>query len=179
MDTFKGTMRMAGEHDAVPVEARIDELRVVLVVEGVEVGAWARQDVRAQPTGAGVSLELGSDRVELDVTDRSALLARLEPPAEEVSRSSRRRRGRRRRLPPWPLLLLGALTVAVVVASVLFPIVTGSVLLLIGAALLVLGALAYNETRIALRLPLGLAPVHFVICGGILVVVGAGLILLG
>jgi hypothetical protein len=177
MDTFKGTMRMAGEHDAVPVEARIDDLRVVLVVEGVEVGAWARENVRAQPTGAGVSLELGSDRVELDVTDRSALLARLEPPAEEISRSERRRR--RRRLPPWPLLLLGALTVAVVVAAVLFPIVTGSVLLLIGAALLVLGALAYNETRIALRLPLGLAPVHFVIGGGILVVVGAGLILLG
>jgi hypothetical protein len=176
MDTFKGTMRMAGEHDAVPVEARIDELRVVLVVEGVEVGAWAREDVRVQPTGAGVSLELGSDRVELDVTDRSALLARLEPPAEEMSRSDRRRR---RRLPSWPLLLLGALTVAVVAAAVLYPLVTGSVLLLIGAALLVLGALAYNETRIALRLPLGLVPVHFVIAGGILVVVGAGLILLG
>lgn len=178
MDTFKGTMRMAGEHDAVPFEAHIDDLRVVLVVEGVEVGAWPRDDVKAERTGAGVLLDLGSERVELDVTDRSALLARLEPPIEA---SPRRRRPResRRRLPPWPLLVFGAVIVAVVAAAVLYPLVTGSVLLLLGAALLVVGALAYTETRLALRLPLGLAPVHFVVGGGVLAVAGAGLILLG
>lgn len=178
MDTFKGTMRMAGEHDAVPFEARIDDLRVVLVVEGVEVGAWPRDDVKAERTGAGVLLDLGSERVELDVTDRSALLARLEP---AVGGSTRRRRPResRRRLPPWPLVVFGAFAAVVVAAVVVYPLVTGSALLLVGAALLVVGALAYVETGLALRLPLGLAPLHFVVGGGILVVGGAGLILLG
>lgn len=178
MDTFKGTMRMEGDHDAVPVEARVDDLRVVLVVEGVEVGAWARENVSAERTGAGVRLELGSERVDLDVTDRSALLARLEPPAGAAA-PKRIRGARRRRLPPLPLLVLGGATLVVAAAAFLYPLVTGSTLLLVGAGLLVVGALGHMDTRIALRLPLGLAPVHFVFAGGFLVVVGAGLILLG
>lgn len=178
MDTFKGTMRMEGDHDAVPVEARVDDLRVVLVVEGVEVGAWARENVSAERTGAGVRLELGSERVELDVTDRTALLARLEPPPQAAA-PKRVRGARRRRLPPLPLLVLGGVALAVAAAAFLYPLVTGSILLLAGAALLVVGALGHLDTRMALRLPLGLSPVHFVFGGGFLVVLGAGLILLG
>lgn len=192
MDTFRGTLRMPGEQASVPVEARVDDLRLVLLVEGTEVGAWALNAVKAEPTGAGVVLDLGADRVELDITDRAGLLARLDRSATPTlsrrrdRRSERPTRGRRRparaerrpRISAAAALVVGAM-LAVVLAAVFFTEVTGAILLLVGAALLVVGALGYVETRMALRLPLGLAPVHFVLAGGVVAVAGAALILVG
>lgn len=182
MQKFRGTMRLSGETQAVPVEARVDTARLVLAVDGVEVGAWALGQITAERIGEGVALDLGNERVIIDVTERTEFFSCFQPPAEEeLSRKERRalkKRSRGRRL-SFPLILVGILFLALVVAAILFAEVTGSILLLVGVVLLVVGALAYMETRIALRLPLGLAPIHFIVAGALVSVLGVALILLG
>lgn len=192
MEKFRGTMRLSGETQAVPVEARVDAARLVLAVEGTEVGAWAIDQVRAERTGEGVALDLGTERVIIDVTERTEFFAYFEAEVEEQL-SRRERRERRTRAPrkekrdrqpresriSLPLVLTGVVFLGLVAVAILFPEVTGSILLLVGVVLLVVGALAYMETRIALRLPLGLTPVHFVVAGGLVSALGVALILLG
>lgn len=192
MEKFRGTMRLSGETQAVPVEARVDAVRLVLAVDGTEVGAWALDQVTAERTGEGVALDLGTERVIIDVTERTEFFAYFEAEVEEQL-SRRERRERRKRAPrkekrdrkprdsrlSMPLIVTGILFLGLVAVAILFPEVTGSILLLVGVVLLLVGALAYTETRIALRLPLGLAPVHFVVAGGLVAVLGVVLILLG
>lgn len=192
MEKFRGTMRLSGETQAVPVEARVDTARLVLAVDGTEVGAWALDQVKAERTGEGVALDLGTERVIIDVTERTEFFAYFEAEVEEQLSRRERREGRKRaprkekrdRKPrdsrlSMPLIVTGILFLGLVAVAILFPEVTGSILLLVGVVLLLAGALAYTETRIALRLPLGLAPVHFVVAGGLVAVLGVVLILLG
>lgn len=192
MEKFRGTMRLSGETQAVPVEARVDTARLVLAVDGTEVGEWALDQVTAERTGEGVALDLGTERVIIDVTERTEFFAYFEAEVEEQLSRRERREGRKRaprkekrdRKPrdsrlSMPLIVTGILFLGLVAVAILFPEVTGSILLLVGVVLLLAGALAYMETRIALRLPLGFAPVHFVVAGGLVAVLGVVLILLG
>ena len=193
MEKFRGTMRLSGETQAVPVEARVDTARLVLAVDGTEVGAWALDQVTAERTGEGLALDLGTERVIIDVTERTEFFAyfeaEVEEPASRRVRREHRKPGRRKKEKrdkeprdsrlSTPLVVLGVLFLGLVAVAILFPEVTGSILLLLGVILLVVGALAYTETRVALRLPLGLAPVHFVVAGGLVSILGVALILLG
>lgn len=178
MANFKGTMTIAGSRDnSVPVDAQIGDQMLVLKVEGVDVGSWALQDVHAEPTGAGVSLQVGEETVMIDVTDREGFLGALEPPVAPKKRGKRkkrekRKRGRHRRLPSLAVALTAALLAGVATTSVLFPEVVGPVLILLGLVTLIIAASAHAEVRVALRLPFGLRAGHFLVVG--LVVTGAG-----
>ncbi len=172
MVTFKGTMTIAGQSgNAVPVDAQVGDRVLVLKVEGVDVGSWALDDVRAEATGAGVSLHLGSETVEIDVTDRKGFLGALQQPSAPVKR-------RRRRLPSLALTLTVLLFAGVVAAAVFFPDVVGPILILVGLVALVVAAAAHAEARVALRLPLGLQAGHFLVVGVVVAAAGVGVTLL-
>jgi hypothetical protein len=166
-------MTIAGQRgNGVPVDAQIGERVLVLKVEGVDVGSWAIEDVRAEPTGAGVSLLVDGETVVIDVTDRIGFLGALQRP---VSPGEHRRR---RRLPSLALTSTVALLVGVAAAAVFFPEVAGPVLILLGLVALVVGAAGHAESRVALRLPLGLQPGHFLVVGLVVTAIGVGVTLL-
>lgn len=171
MASFKGTMTIAGQGgNAVPVDAQIGERVLVLKVEGVDVGSWALEDVRAEPTGVGVSLHLGQETVVIDVTDRIGFLGALQKPSVPAKR--------RRRLPSLALTLTVLLFLGVVAAAIFFPEVVGPVFILVGLVALVVAASAHAEARVALRLPFGLQAAHFLVLGMVLAALGVGITLL-
>lgn len=171
MADFQGTMRIEGEGGStVPVKARVGPEHLVLEVDGVTVGEWPVGELEARVDGGGVLLRLGEDHVMMDVTDRSRFVIALTPPSPTPSR-------RRRRRPSLRLLFLVLVVVGVVVAAVLQPRVVGSVGLLSGLIVLVVGTLAHSEPRVALRLPLNLQAVHLLGGGFLLVTVGVALVL--
>lgn len=174
-------MTIAGNSgNSVPVNAEIGEQMLVLKVEGVDVGSWALRDVYAEPSGAGVSLQVGGEKVVIDVTDRRGFLGALQIPVEPKKRAKREKpkRGRHRRLPSLALALTAALLAGVATTSVLFPDVVGPVLILLGLVTLVVAASAHAEVRVALRLPFGLRAGHFLIAGLVLTGAGVGVTLL-
>lgn len=170
--SFQGTMRIKGDGGPpVPVNARIGDDRLVLEVDGVAVGEWPVDGVSPQVDGGGVNLRLGEDQVQIDVTNRIAFVTALVPRTAEKPARKRRRQ-------PSPLLVglaLGA--AAIVTAAVMFPDVVGSIMMLAGLVVLVTGAMAYSEPRIALRLPLNLQAIHFVMVGLLFLAFGVFLVL--
>ncbi|HEX2155158.1 MAG TPA: hypothetical protein VHL52_14430 [Acidimicrobiia bacterium] len=172
MTSFRGTMRIVGDAGpAVPVSARVADQRLVLEVEGTEVGAWPVAIVSYEADREGVVLRLGQERVTIDVSDRAGFVLALRPPTSGG--------GTRRRLPSLRTVAVALVAALPVVAAVLAPVVAGSVALLFSLIVLVTGTVAYSEPRIALRLPLGLTAVHFLVAGAGLIVVGIPLVLLG
>lgn len=172
MTSFTGTMRIEGGGPAVPVEARVGEERLTLRVEGMEVGVWPVDGLHPEIDAAGVVLRLGEEQVTLDVSDRAALLGALSPAAPP-------RKTKRRRKPSLPLLVTAVFVLAVVAAAILAPELVGSVALVVGLVALVTGALAQSEPRVALRLPVGLQPLHFIAAGLAMLGVGIALVLVG
>lgn len=171
MAKFQGTMRIEGDGGPpVPIKARVGDRRLVLEVDGVTVGEWPVEGLDAAVDRGGVVLRLGADHVTLDVTDRTAFVTALAPPASSDA-------PRRRRRPSLALVTFILGVVGVVAAAVLAPQLVGSVGLLTGLVVLVLGALAHSEPRIALRLPLNLQSFHLMVAGVFLVAVGIGLVL--
>lgn len=134
------------------------------------VGEWPVEGLHASVDGAGVVLRLGEEHVTLDVSDRIGLVAALVPPSQPDA-------SRRRRRPSLALVMVVLALVGVVTAAVLAPQLVGSVGLLIGLFVLVVGALAYSEPRVALRLPLNLQALHLIVAGLFLLGVGVGLVL--
>lgn len=173
MATFRGTMSIAGHRDAVPVEARVESRVLVLEVDGQGVGSWDVSSIEARANSGGVTLALGHERVTIDVTDRTGFLEAIKSAAvQSVHRT-------RRRLPSLRLVLAVAVLGAIAVLAVRFPESMGSGVVLAGLALLLVGVAARFNTWLALRLPAGLHPVHFVVGGAMLITVGVGLILIG
>jgi len=186
MANFKGTMTIVGSRgSSVPVDAEIVDQMLVLKVERVDVGSWALQDVHAEPSGAGVSLQVGGETVVIDVTDRRAFLGALQAPVDPKKRDRRKKpkkpkkheRGRRR-LPSLAVILTFSLLAGVASTAILFPEVVGPVLILVGLVTLVVAASAHAEVRVALRLPFGLRAGHFLIVGLVLTGAGVGVTLL-
>lgn len=172
MTSFQGTMRIQGEvGPPVPVKARIGEDRLVLEVDGVAVGEWPVTGLRAEVDGGGVNLSLGQERVMIDVTDRIGFVSALAPrsPARAV---------KRRRRPSLPLVGVVLVATAIVAAAVMAPDVVGSVALLAGLVVLVAGAMAHSEPRIALRLPLNLQAIQVVLVGLLFLAVGVFLVVI-
>lgn len=173
MANFQGTMRIEGDGGPpVPIHARVGDRRLVLEVDGVTVGEWPVEGLDAAVDQGGVVLRLGAEHVTLDVTDRTGFVTALAPPAS--SDASRRRRRRR---PSLALVTFILAVVGVVTAAVLAPQLVGSVGLLMGLVVLVVGALAHSEPRVALRLPLNLQAFHLMVAGVLLLAVGVGLVL--
>ncbi|MFP3913481.1 MAG: hypothetical protein ACLFWM_01280 [Actinomycetota bacterium] len=192
MADFTGTMRIEGGGQAVPVKARVDKDVLTLEVEGVEVGEWPVADLDPAADAGGVVLRLGDEAVTLDVSDRIALLSALKPaPDHKAGRGRRKERGRkekhggkagqtrRRRRPSLVVVLITLLALAAGVAAFLAPEAVGSVALLVGLLTLVVGGFAHSDPRIALRLPLNLHPVHFIVAGLVALVGGAVLVIVG
>lgn len=196
-------MSITGESGSpVPVHAEIGTGQLVLQVEGVDVGSWSLGDVVAEPTGAGVSLQLGQDRVTLEINERTEFLHALQPP----STKEKKRRGRKgkkakkpepqapaaepkatreakprgpSRLPSLRTTLIFLVVAAVVTATILATELVGAIALLVGILLLVFGAFASSDARLALRLPFGLEVFHVLGAALLLVVVGIVLVLVG
>lgn len=171
MAHFQGTMRIAGDGGPpVPVRARVGDHRLALEVEGVTVGEWPVDGLDAAMDREGVVLRLGEEHVTLDVSDRTGFVTALSAPVPSAPH-------RRRRRPSLPLIAMIATMVGVVTAAVLAPQLVGSVALLIGLVVLVVGALAHSEPRVALRLPLNLQSFHLLAAGVLLLAVGTGLVM--
>lgn len=171
MANFQGTMRIEGDGGPpVPVRARVGDRRLVLEVDGVTVGEWPVEGLDAAVDQGGVVLRLGAEHVTLDVTDRTGFVTALAPTASSDA-------SRRRRRPSLALVTFILAVVGVVTAAVLAPQLVGSVGLLMGLVVLVLGALAHSEPRVALRLPLNLQSFHLMVAGVLLLAVGIGLVL--
>lgn len=163
-------MWVASDSGSVPFEAAIAEHRLVISVEGVEVGNWPVEAVQAQVEPEGIHLRLGQDEVVIDVTDRVGLMMALGRSASEAP--SRRQRN----LPSLRLVVASVLLGALVVASVFATGIVGSSLLILGLLVLVLGAFATSEPRLALRLPFGLQALHVVGVGVGLLAIGMALV---
>lgn len=153
-----------------PVRARVGDHRLALEVDGVTVGEWPVEGLHAAMDREGIVLRLGEEHVTFDVSDRTGFVTALAPPSP--SRPHRRRRG-----PSLPLVTLTVAMVGVVVAAALAPQLVGSVGLLAGLVVLVVGALAHSEPRVALRVPLNLQSVHLMVAGVFLLAVGVALVL--
>lgn len=164
-------MRIEGNAGApVPVQARVGDDRLVLEVDGVEVGEWPVAELTAEMSGGGVLLRLGEDEVMIDVSDRTGFVGALAP-AEKPGKRRRRRR------PSLRLMLVFLAGAGIVTAVLLVPQLTGSVAILAGLLMLVLGAVAYSEPRVAVRLPLSLQALHLILGGMILVGLGVLVVL--
>lgn len=172
MPVFNGTMRIEGQGgSAVPVNARVAGEQLVLEVEGTEIGAWPVGGLSVEADAGGVVLQLGHELVMIDVTDRTGFVTALRP-------SLKRRRVRLKR--PSPMVTgIGLAGALLVTSAVLAPGLVGALVMLLGLLVSVVGASALSEPRIALRLPLGLTAMHFVVAGTALVGVGVPLVLVG
>ena len=191
MASFSASMTIEGDDSGpVPVKAFIENGTLSIHAAGASLGSWPVDSLNAVLEAAGVGLALGEDKVVLDLVNSDEFLVAIGDSTAQGTGGKRRRqrksddgsakersRGRRRLgLRGW--IALGLVAV-VVVASAMLPVVVGSALLLIGLAVLLLGAGAMVETRVALRLPTGLEGIHLVVVGVVAIVVGMGLTLAG
>lgn len=188
-------LRITGDR-AAPVAATValDDDRLVVQVGDVEVGSWPVRDVRVMESRTGLDMTVGNEAFTLDLTDPRPLLesvrAAVRPPEEPRRRRVGRRRsrdegrpassrtpfGRRLSLPVGVgLAAMAALTVA----ALLWPLVVGPVGLLVGLVLVTGGYFAYTEPAVALRIPGGISAMFLMITGVGVVIVGAGVTLLG
>lgn len=171
MADFQGTMRIEGDGGPpVPVRARVGDHQLVLETDGVMLGEWPVHRVKAQMDRGGVVLRLGEDHVTLDVSDRIGFVSALAPSDDAPAR-------RKRRKPSLRLVLAVLVAAGLVVAAVLWTQIFGSVGLLAGLVILVVGTVAHSEPRVALRLPLNLHGIHLIVAGLLAVSAGVALIL--
>ena len=191
MASFSASMTIEGDDSGpVPVKALIEDGTISIHAAGESLGSWPVDSVKAVRQDAGVGLALGEDHVVLDLVNSDEFLiaigdsatqttggkGRRERKKNDATAKDRTRRRRRLGLRGWVALVL---VVGVVGASAVVPVVVGSTLLLIGLAVLLLGAGAMVETRVALRLPTGLEGIHLVVVGVVVILVGMGLTLAG
>ena len=186
---FSATLRLTGDR-AAPVAASIavESGRIVVNVGDVEVGSWPVSRVIANPGRTGVDLTVDGDSFSLDLTDADDLLESIRvarsphPPSRRLARRRARLpendRPPRRKVPMVVYLGLVA-TAGVAVASLLWPLVTGPVGLLIGLVLVTVGYFAHTEPSVALRIPHGLSASFILITGVGVLVIGMGVTLLG
>lgn len=204
MATFNGRMSITGESGSpVPVHAQIGTDQLVLQVDGVDVGSWSLGDVLAEPVAAGVALQLGGERVTLELNDRTEFLHALQPPTakgKKKERKSRRQEKREpgpqaiseepkparaakpkapRNLPSLRTTLILVMVAGIITATILATELVGAIALLVGIVLLAFAAFASSDARLALRLPFGLQVMHVLGVGVVLVVIGITLVLIG
>lgn len=162
-------MRIEGDGSPpVPVRARVGNHQLVLETAGVTLGEWPVAGLQPAVDRGGVILRLGEDHVTLDVSDRIGFVTALAPAAD-------RTRPRQRSAPPFRLVALILAVLGLVAATVVWTQVVGSVGLLAGLLILVIGTVAHSEPRVALRLPASLHGIHLIVAG--LLLVGAGVTL--
>ena len=195
MAQFTGTMRIEGDRGApLPVHAEIADNRLVLTTDGTDLGSWPLGTLNPQARGAGVGLLLDGDPVVIDVGnaerffDAVALRApsgkkkgrakkpKVAPsayePEEKPDKAPRRR-------PSARVTATLVLLLAVVALAAFNPTLVGAVALFLGLVLVIVASGAVIDTRIALRLPVGLDAMHVMVGGVGVLLIGVFLTFLG
>lgn len=179
---IRGNLRV---HGAPEVRAAfvVEEDRLTVEVDGVEVGAWAVTDltVRPAPDGLHVRLEDGEELVVLAREEAAlveALTGETPPPPSDSPRRPRRRsrvqRWLRSHRVRWALAFAAVLVVIAVAVTATGAL--GRILALAGMLALVLAALATADDPDAYRLvPTALSERALLVGGLVLTAVGLGL----
>jgi hypothetical protein len=206
MSAFSGSLRIEDTDDVVEAVFEVTEHGLSVSSGGERLGTWPLQEIELDDTGTEIYMALGGEEVIVNMRDRDAFVAELEPPKKSKAKHVRASRQKPRRsvrelgsgfrsvarlfdrdrwrdwlsdrLVRW---VIASVTVIIVALFALFA--TGSlgmILVLIGMVALVVAALAVSEDLNAVSwIPGEVSETTLVVAGAISMLIGGGLIILG